>query len=869
MNILDYINRMNEIYGKQEPRITAQAPIAEDLEPGSLRDEMLKGFDPSQETHEEYLQRINLERPFNAAHGGRIGFFEAGLVKQGPNTGKASIPDFNEGKTAYFKDLETAKKAIELRKEKTSKFQKARKILNNPQLKNKFIKFANKPGVSAKDVMKEFNISSTELYDSGLRKIIPKDFQAQAHKLLKTKTIDNMLLLHNHKKAKDFIRKGLIIPDEIIEKLGLNYSEAATATVRLGQHYGGHDFGIESLNKIRRNTVASDKLFTALDKFQFGNPYHSKLYRISLETIDSQLGNERGTFDSLKNKARYILKKNKIKGFDINEIAGVTGTAKSGVGEFSQFIDIMDRNLNQKQMASFQSAFSQARQNIKNNPKSFAVESKKINKLASRFENEYGVKLPRIRNAADVEKYYSTKRLAELKAQGLDIKKASKELGYTVQMPKKAVTIQEFVDDPGKLFSRLYASKEGRKQLKTMTSLTGINNYLRANGMDPICVTRSPKKCGMDLIKSEGGVDAYRSELEKRVSNAKGDEKWFKAYNNPKLASVKNFFKGAGRKLWKIGKAGVIGELYYIPFGTAYETGRGKNLLEALDNSVGLGGHFGMEEKNLMKYADTAGYSEEDKNFFSQFAQLEKNDNWTTFWEMAAAGDKWATEKIGKYYPGVPLWSLQEHAAGKVKDLQTESENIVGELYTGLGEEGIFGKYGERQHLKDVQAIDWINKAKEKEANVIINKALAEKHGEPSLAPHTPAPDRWLVMENLIDAFTQEDWLKKVKEEGLKKEKAGPLWSMLTSPVGAFYAASKDPRVDREKILEEAGREDLLYKEYMHPLYGASFSYPQAVGVGRFAGGGMVGIRKPSAIAPTGGPMSQGLRSLYINDKDY
>jgi hypothetical protein len=57
-----------------EPRNMAQAPIAEDLEPGSLRDEMLKGFDPSQETHEEYLQRINLERPFNMSHGGRIGF---------------------------------------------------------------------------------------------------------------------------------------------------------------------------------------------------------------------------------------------------------------------------------------------------------------------------------------------------------------------------------------------------------------------------------------------------------------------------------------------------------------------------------------------------------------------------------------------------------------------------------------------------------------------------------------------------------------------------------------------------------------------------------------------------------------------------
>ena len=80
MNILDYINRINEVYGKQEPRTMAQEPrnmaqasLAEDLEPGALRDEMLKGFDPSQETHEEYLQRINLERPFNAAQGGSAG----------------------------------------------------------------------------------------------------------------------------------------------------------------------------------------------------------------------------------------------------------------------------------------------------------------------------------------------------------------------------------------------------------------------------------------------------------------------------------------------------------------------------------------------------------------------------------------------------------------------------------------------------------------------------------------------------------------------------------------------------------------------------------------------------------------------------
>ena len=42
------------------------------------------------------------------------------------------------------------------------------------------------------------------------------------------------------------------------------------------------------------------------------------------------------------------------------------------------------------------------------------------------------------------------------------------------------------------------------------------------------------------------------------------------------------------------------------------------------------------------------------------------------------------------------------------------------------------------------------------------------------------------------------------------------------------------------------------------------FSLPQFIKE-KFAGGGMVGIRRPSALPPTGGPMSQGLPSLYNN----
>lgn len=56
---------------KPKPKMQV-ADLVDDLEPGSLKDELLKDFDPSQETYEEYLQRKSLDRPFNAQDGGRV-----------------------------------------------------------------------------------------------------------------------------------------------------------------------------------------------------------------------------------------------------------------------------------------------------------------------------------------------------------------------------------------------------------------------------------------------------------------------------------------------------------------------------------------------------------------------------------------------------------------------------------------------------------------------------------------------------------------------------------------------------------------------------------------------------------------------------
>ena len=63
--------------------------------------------------------------------------------------------------------------------------------------------------------------------------------------------------------------------------------------------------------------------------------------------------------------------------------------------------------------------------------------------MAKNLEKTYGVELPRLRDP-DATKFFSPARLKEINAQGLDIVKAAERVGYTVQMPKNAMTINEF-----------------------------------------------------------------------------------------------------------------------------------------------------------------------------------------------------------------------------------------------------------------------------------------------------------------------------------------------------------------------------------------------------------------------------------------
>jgi hypothetical protein len=287
---------------------------------------------------------------------------------------------------------------------------------------------------------------------------------------LKNSTADNIVKLN--KKYSGVYKSGKLPSLETVLKNfpNMTSTQASNATIQLSQIYSGNKFKLFSnldpkikraLENIKVDKKLGNKVFKLIGDSQF-NDYRRSMYRISLGMIDEKLGNKKGTFESLKTQARQILKDNKIpiyspekknaagkiiqkatQGFNINEIAGVSGSAKSKAAEFSQFIDVMEGNLNQKTMANFQSKLSSARQLIENNPSMLSSESKKINKLARNLENEYSIELPRLRDP-DATKYFSPKRLKELNTQGLDIVKAAERAGYTVQMPKGAITINEF-----------------------------------------------------------------------------------------------------------------------------------------------------------------------------------------------------------------------------------------------------------------------------------------------------------------------------------------------------------------------------------------------------------------------------------------
>mgnify|MGYP003148842439 CR=1 FL=1 len=489
-----------------------RAALSDDLEPGSLKDEMKGTFDPSQETYEEYLQRINLERPFNMAHGGRSGFPRGGSVKpldkEQQKVWNELNPDLEwknyKGNRGNWRiDWKRKKKILDQTRGLITEDELGRILteelgqdITKTKIKGNFGAPHGKSGRTQfakllNDLLYKGSFGSITSTGAGggtpryykkpsvmdIKKILKADVLGDVRiNLLQPNTIKNVIALD--KEFKEIYRSGNV-PDiedvlKLNKKMGTKMTEqsAGTATARLAQLYNGHKFKNKELEGIRVNKKAADGMFEIMNNSPFGNPYRNGLYRASMQTIDTALGNKTGTFEGLKKKSKQILIDNKIPiyspeikdskgnvtrkakpGFNINEIAGVTGSAKSKNVAVSQFIDIMEGNLNQKTLANFQGQLSIARQNIEGDKSLLSSESKRINKLARKLEGQYDVKLPRLADP-DALKSLSTAQIKRLESQTLGtgedlysrLVKDAERSGYSIKMPKKAITIKEFTE---------------------------------------------------------------------------------------------------------------------------------------------------------------------------------------------------------------------------------------------------------------------------------------------------------------------------------------------------------------------------------------------------------------------------------------
>ena len=286
-------------------------------------------------------------------------------------------------------------------------------------------------------------------------------------------TADRMKLFHNDPKLRNYVRNGKIIPDELLKDYDITRNEAAQSTFRLAQAYNGKKFTNVDVG-IPENKRAGKKLFEAIDRAPFGNPYKMVSYKEALNTITEGIGDkyfENTTFEDMKREARRILQKEKIavfdptikdsKGININELTGVTASSRNKSYPYSQFINLMEGNLNTKNYAGFNKQFGKYEKDLQNEiAKGKKGNPNEIIKKYKKYSNNFIEGLDDA-NKAQIEKLglpelslkeptelYGKKRTAQLLSQGLDLPSSYKDLGYSIKVPKGTSTLKEFINNP-------------------------------------------------------------------------------------------------------------------------------------------------------------------------------------------------------------------------------------------------------------------------------------------------------------------------------------------------------------------------------------------------------------------------------------
>ena len=311
-------------------------------------------------------------------------------------------------------------------------------------------------------------------------------------------TVGNMKTFYTDKDMKKYIRKGKIVPRELILAKGFTENQAANITLRLAQSFKGKKFeNIET--GIPVNKKISKKLMSEMEKAPFGNPYSNAVYNEAMDIVTTEVGPKYfdKPFKDMKREARRLLNEAGISVFDptikgstgvnVNELIGMRNASRTGTAEYAPFVNLMEGKLNTGEHAKFVAKFEEF-----NNELQTADNKNKVIKEYNEYRKNF-VKNTKGRKDSDLPKLsvkkpevvYGKKRNKKLLDLGLDLDKSYNKLGYTIDVGKKTPTIKEMINKIKDTVDAVEDLPEGKKIL--------ICNRLSNGGLPGDCANAIKK----------------------------------------------------------------------------------------------------------------------------------------------------------------------------------------------------------------------------------------------------------------------------------------------------------------------------------------------------------------------------------------
>ena len=350
------------------------------------------------------------------------------------------------------------------------------------------------------------------------------------------------LMLEFDKKFSKFYENGKLPTIDKIQEVfpDITPSTAGNVTARLSQWYNGSDFINPELEGINRNKSLATKIQKASANSQYGNFYADQAYKVALDTIDERIGRQVGSFKAFKDNIKTALKeaglpiysKNSPYGFNLNEMAGITGASRTKTAAFSDFVDIAEGDFNQKKLARFQKDFATIREkldklDLPNNPqnrKQALLLIKGFEDTIKYYENATGSELPKL-GLGTADQYYSAEKLSDIgkersvgetgkkknrRIPGTDLFGSSQKSGYTVIVPENYRTVGQIME----------TGERGTLKKNVQNTLDGMKKFF--NEYDEKKMFQKLKNSSPDVLKKMMKVIPKVVSLEDDFTNAYG-----------------------------------------------------------------------------------------------------------------------------------------------------------------------------------------------------------------------------------------------------------------------------------------------------------------------------------------------------------